>query len=210
VSIIPATAAGKLVWCTTLALAIVSAASVPAQTPVRDVSDRYAIGAVKSDIKPNQRIGSRRAGLVCLPAGSFKWSDARSGMSDARDAIASVLHTQMPEVVDAADDPFSEERGATRYKIIATLEDVSLNACIRNWGLAAKLKHNHALSGRGHVAVTWEIFDRTTRSSVSRRRIATDFDLPPDVEDAAAALTVGFKINTGQFAREQWPAAPGK
>jgi len=199
----------RLARATGLAFACAAVTPALAQAPGRGIVDRYAVGAVKADFNASQRIGGRRAGLVCLPAGSFKWSDARTGLIEARSAIATVLHDQMPDTVDAADDPFSDEHGATRYKIIATLDDVSLNACVRNWGLAAKLKHNHALSGRGHIAVTWQVFDRTTRSSVAHSTIVTDFDLPQDTEDAAAALTVGLKINAGQFARQQWPAVRG-
>jgi hypothetical protein len=190
------------------AAALISAAPFPAmaQAPVAPhVIDRYAVGAVKTDFKPSRRIGSKRAGLVCLPAGTFKWSDARAGMGDARATIADVLREQAPAVVDAADDPFSDERGATRYKIVATVQDFKLDACVRNWGLAARFAHRQPLSGHGHVEVMWDVFDRTTRASIAHSTIASDFDLPRDVEDAAAALTAGLKLNAGQFARGQWP-----
>jgi len=190
-----------------VALTTAPLASAMAQAPaVVHVVGRYAVGAVKADFKPSRRIGSKRGGLVCLPAGRFTWSDARAGFDDARVVIASVLRDQTPDRVDAPDDPFSDERGATRYKIVATLDDVTLNACVRNWGLAAKLAHSHALSGHGHLKVTWDVFDRITRASTAHSTIETDFDLPNDTEDAAAALTAGLKLNAGEFARQQWPA----
>lgn len=182
--------------------------AMPAIAAPTPGAERYAMGAVKADFKARQRIGTKRAGLVCLPAGSFLWSDARAGLDNASASVATILHDAAPAVVDTADDPFSDEAGATRYKIVATIVDFQLTGCVRNWGMAARLSHKHALSGRAHLSVGWDVFDRTTRAKAEHQTIDTEFDLTSDVDDAAEALSEGLKRNAAEFAKQRLSAAP--
>jgi hypothetical protein len=203
-------AAGVTIGAAVVALALIPFAPVIAQAPASTrTPDRYTLGTVKADFKAGRRLGSKRAGLVCLPAGSFKWSDARAGLTDATTALATVLHDHAPAIVAASDDPFNDERAATRFKLVATIEDFTLNGCVKNWGLAAKVRHNHALSGRAHLSVAWDVFDRTTRAKADHVVVDTDFDLPPDTDDATDALLAGLKLNARQFAQQRWPGSSG-
>ena len=114
-----------------------------------------------------QIVGSRRAGLMCLPLGSIRWSDVATGTGmDQREAVQDVLEDEGVTVA-----PLAESAGST-LRIRGSVTTADFRLCARRWALGdAK-----ALSGDAQLSMEWRIEGRADPSAKHLSAVSVHID----------------------------------
>lgn len=140
---------------------------------VADVAD-YSIAAIEYTPGPMDKVGSVKAGLLCLPKGTLRWRDvARPGDDVLMRQLGSALVKGGLSVAARPDPLFADAAPLTQYRIKVVVERVKLRLCVAGLGIGEKQP-----SGEGNLTVRWETYDRVARTQVD----SVAFDLPMTVD----------------------------
>jgi hypothetical protein len=163
----------------------------------------YSIAAIDYAPTPLQKVGSVKAGLLCLPKGKLRWRDvARPGDHALVGRVEDVLRTGGLRVAPQPDPLFGDAPPATTYRIKATVEDVRLRLCVAGDVLLIG-KVGRAPSTQGVVAVRWETYDRVRRVRIHDVR----FDVPVDDRDSDARTSSGVLSNAIEASAARYAVA---
>ncbi|MDB5712803.1 MAG: hypothetical protein JWO15_200 [Sphingomonadales bacterium] len=146
------------------------------QASVAEPND-YSIATIESDIRPMDKVGPLKIGILCLPKGKLLWRDiARPGDQTAINILLRRLSALGLMIANAPDPLFSEVAPLTKYRIRVTYEAMTMSLCIAGMGIGKRP------SGQGRVLIRWETFDRSSKSRVANRSF--EVLLSPDGRDA--------------------------
>jgi hypothetical protein len=146
--------------------------SYTASATVAEPND-YSIASIESDLRPMDKIGRLRAGMLCLPKGKLLWRD----MAKPTDAVAiNILSRRLAAlgltIADVPDPLFSEVAPLTKYRVRVTYESLEVKLCIPGLGISEK----HP-SGTGRMLVRWETFERSTKTKVAAQSFEVSISL---------------------------------
>lgn len=139
----------------------------------------YVIERLTTNLLAENPIGSKRAGLVCLPNGTLRWRDLNAGSDEV--LRENFIRRLRDLKVDATDV------GVNGYGVHLTgrLLDLSVKACARKWGLGQK----RALTGSGVIEFEWiRSVDGTSHSFSTRSEFSFDPDRSANAPIVDAAL----------------------
>lgn len=133
----------------------------------------YSIAAIESNLRPMDKIGPLRVGMLCLPKGRLLWRDiAKPTDASMITALSRRLSALGLAMADVPDPLFSEVAPLTKYRIRVTYELLSMKLCIPGLGIGEK----HP-SGSGQMVVRWETFDRITKTQIDNQKFEIPFAL---------------------------------
>jgi hypothetical protein len=125
----------------------------------------YAITRVSSSLTDDDLVGSKRAGLVCLPNGAIRWRDVGTGGSmDQREVVQDAL-----EDTGLAVTPLGfSSNGSAAHPVLhlrATVKAAAFRLCAKHY-----LGDARALSGDAALELEWrvEALDGSEVSHVSK------------------------------------------
>lgn len=146
-----------------------------------DASPRapLVVAPVRSDLDGSVRIGGRRTGVLCGPAGSTRWRDAAPDAARAADALAAALRAQGRDAVTA--DEVQDMRLDPRWRLVVRITSARLDACVPQGGLARLVGGRRTLKANGTVTVHWQLIDRGDASRT------TEGDATATVDDRASS-----------------------
>lgn len=148
----------------------------------------YSVVRIGSALGDDDKVGSRRAGLMCLPQGVLRWSDlASAGSMDQREAVQDVLEDAGLAVTPLGEASETGVRGRRHLRVRGTVIAAAFSLCAKHWGLG----NGKALSGDTGLDIEWRAeslaSDDLPRKHVSRvtRRIGGDH---------AASVTAIYRV----------------
>lgn len=111
----------------------------------------YAVAPVRSALAADERVGARRTGRLCLPAGAIKWSDAKPDPQASAEAIATAL-TERGVRALTTDDLIGERVIGLRVRrLTITVVAARIDACVPQHGLARMIGGRSRLKATGSV-----------------------------------------------------------
>lgn len=179
-----------------LALAVaVAAAPPPAQRGVYSV--RFALPG-------GARIGNKRSGALCLPAGSWRMGDFRQDESGFARAIEAALRAAGRPVRRSSDPEFGVQAPTTEWRLSAEVTALVLNSCTA-WGPTRRMIGDSGrLRGAGTITVRWRLYATAARAVVREGETTARFDLTPEVRDLSDAIEQGLVASALQLGPEWW------
>lgn len=139
----------------------VIAALIGAATPAMAAPPpRFTASEVEYKLTAETRIGAKRSGLLCMPAGKLLWKEAAPAAGALKAIIAAEAHAAGLDIMIPSDDDFSDAV-RTPYRITVTVERVMMNACFPWQGI--RVGKQARLAAAGSSGVVWRIFDQRRR-----------------------------------------------
>lgn len=177
------------------ALAASVLASQPAFPAHAQLSD-YSIAAIESNLRPMDKIGPLRVGMLCLPKGRLLWRDiAKPTDASMITALSRRLSALGLAMADVPDPLFSEVAPLTKYRIRVTYELLSMKLCIPGLGIGEK----HP-SGSGQMVVRWETFDRITKTQIDNQKFEIPFALAGrDARNDNSVIRDALKLSADRY-----------
>ncbi len=162
-----------------------------AESPVSasgNIAD-YSIAALEYAPTPLQRVGSVKAGFLCLPKGKLRWRDvARPGDHAVAERLTDILRKDGLDVAPQPDPLYGDAPPATQYRIRIVVADVALRLCVAG-DVPLVGKVGRAPRTTGTITMRWETYDRVARKKVD----AASFQMPVD-DNAADARTASHVL----------------
>ena len=176
-------------------LILTTATSAAAQTapPATVRGETLSVGALRTVLSAEDKVGHKRAGLICAPAGTLRWRDVEPSGAKAAAAIARAVR-DAGVAMDApeADDWLGYRAPSTGYRLIGAVVGMDASACVPAYGLARKVDHGQRLKGDGRMRVEWRIYRLADRKEVARTQTCAAFRfdepklLPSDIGQLGA------------------------
>ncbi len=158
-------------------LLVATATSTAAQTaPVSLHGEAFAVGALRTELTADDKVGRKKAGLICAPAGALRWRDVEPSGSKVAAAVARAVR-DAGVAMDApdADDWLGYRAPMTGYRLIGDVLGVDASACVPAYGLARKVDHGQRLKGEGRMRVEWRIYRLADRKEIARTETCAAF-----------------------------------
>lgn len=126
-------------------------AAVPQSSP----KTIYVVVPVTTTLKSNEKIGRKKAGLVCLPNGTLDAQDIKVGLADSAKGIIKALSNAGLTAVSSDDFAAApSERAAYSVRWLkAVVTGADFNVCAKKWGMGDRQR----VSGKAALAVAWSV-----------------------------------------------------
>lgn len=143
--------------------------TLPVQAPsAPQAAAVYAVARIGSGISDDEIVGQKRAGLMCLPNGSIRWSDVTVGTSmDQREIVQDVLEDEGVAVTPLGEFVASNSAGRV-LRLRGSVRSASFSLCARHWGTGDA----RALSGDTRLEIEWRAESRDD-AAVEQRHVST-------------------------------------
>lgn len=164
-----------------------AALAAPADPPI------YAVIRVGSVLSDEDRIGVKRAGLLCMPNGAIQWGEVSTGGTmDKREIVQDALEDAGLPVTPLGAVEVRDRRPVLRLR--ATVRAANFSLCARHWGMGdAK-----ALSGDVALEIEWRVESAANGSEIPHVSRVTRH-----IEEArAASLGAIYRQLLGDAARD--------
>ena len=160
----------------------------------------YAVVRVGSALADEDRVGARRAGLVCLPDGPIRWRDiATGGVMDQREIVQDALEDAGLPVTPLGS--LGDRAGRPALRLRATVRTADFRVCARHYPGDAR-----AFSGDVALDVEWRVESAADDGEVPHLSHVTRH------VDASRAASLGslYRQSLGDAARDvaRWLLAP--
>ncbi|MGJ3649748.1 hypothetical protein ACLB0R_14915 [Sphingomonas sp. GlSt437] len=134
----------------------------------------YYIFAVDASFGPRAKIGAKRAGLLCIPAGPLRWRDVdNGGVSHLGAMLGAALNRAGLHALSRDRDVFETGGPDADYRVVVTIKGIDASVCAPHWGLGGK----RAYDGHGRIALRWQVYSRATRAIVDDWETQSTFQL---------------------------------
>lgn len=136
----------------------------------------FAVGAFRTELTADDKVGRRQAGLICGPAGALRWRDVEPAAGKASGAAARAIRAA-GVTIDApdADDWLDYRPPASGYRLIGDVDGVEASACAPAYGIGRRVDHDRRLKGEGRMRVDWRIYRLADHQVVAHTRTCAAF-----------------------------------
>jgi len=149
-------------------------------------ADLYSVREVTTQFTAGEKIGSKKAGLVCLPNGSIRWTkDLVLSEAELRTALSQGLNGSDGHFAQSESSIFREPDRA-KYLIAAHISRAKFDVCATRWGLGDR----HAIKGTGRITIDWKVYSTADRSLVLELQTDEGVDQPDASAGGIRALVV--------------------
>lgn len=137
----------------------------------------YSVAPIQFTIPIGQKVGVKRAGMLCLPNGGLYWSRPVNAGA-AQILIAGALRRTGMAVADPVDLVFGDPEPVTPFRVVARVSGGHLSLCQPSWGALGIIPGNRMkVKGRGYLTVHWELWSREQRQMILSRDLSVEADL---------------------------------
>ena len=158
----------------------------------------YAVAYAKTDFHKGEKIGLKKAGLLCLPNGPVRWGRG-DFFVDAQELSAEVgesLARRGVKISPAAAAGFGQAgTEAATHLIGLTITGARFDLCAPRWGLGDRSR----LRGTGRLTARWEVFSKAEQKIVVTA--VTEQSVTTEAEDFAALVGSLIDRSSEEFAR---------
>lgn len=160
----------------------------------------YSVAAIEYSPGPLTRVGSVKAGLLCLPKGRLRWRDvARPADVTLMRLVTAVLEANGLSVASPPDPVFGDPPPMTRYRVRVVVTAMTMRLCVAGLGIGEKKP-----SGEGTLSIRWDTFDRAARTLIDRQV----FDVPiiaqgRDPRTSVAPFGEALSVGAARYARSR-------
>lgn len=145
---------------------------ISAQAP--SPAPSYYVFAVDASFGARDKIGAKRAGLLCVPAGPLRWRDVDDGgISHLSAMLGAALNRAGLHALSRDRDVFETGGPDADYRLVVTIKGIDASVCAPHWGLGGK----RAYDGRGRITLRWQVYSRATRAIVDDWEVQSAFEL---------------------------------
>ena len=173
--------------------------SAPTAHATVSSSEQIEIVTVRSVLTAAEKIGARRTGQLCLPAGSTLWSDAAPDWAGVADAVASAMRSRDLNTTTSAAGDDGPPPAVPRRRLSIVISAAHLDACVPQHGLVRLVGGRRKLKVSGTITVRWRLTDPTGEMPVTERETmpilsASDAHSLPDAVTQIIAETVSASV----------------
>ena len=177
--------------------ALIAATPVAAQVP----PSAYVVLPLRSEIANTERVGPKKTGVFCGPAGSVTWAEAApEPLSTARDVAAALSAAGLPA---RELDQLGETVPAMSSRLAVTVMAARIEACVPSRGMFRLAGGRRKLKAEGFLTLRWRVAAEPGRAAwvreVTQALAPADptNDLPSLVRTTivASALLVAAELN---------------
>ena len=159
----------------------------------------YAVAYSKADFHKGEKIGLKKAGLLCLPNGPVRWGrgDFFVDPAELSAAVGASLARTGMKVSPAAAAGFGQAGvEAATHLIGLTVTGARFDLCAPKWGLGDRSR----LRGTGRLAARWEVFSKAEQKIVFTT--VTEQSVTAEVEDFGTLVESLVERSAEDFARK--------
>lgn len=144
---------------------------------------RLDLAPLRYEVAQNQKVGEKRAGLLCLPNGSLRFGAFVLPDSEMISAtLAKRLAGDGRSVVRP--DEAWDDRGTPRYRVFPVITQLNLSGCAKRWGFG----DTNRIKGFAQVSIRWTIYDKLQRANVGDFQSAGRYDSGSELSTPASLL----------------------
>ena len=157
----------------------------------------YAVAYAKTDLRSGEKIGLRKAGLLCLPNGPARWGRGDFFVDSAQlsAAAGAGLARGGMKVAPAAAAGFGQAGAEVATHLVGlTITGGRFDLCAPKWGLGDRSR----LRGTGRVTARWELFSKAEQRIVLTA--LTEQSLTTEAEDFGGLLETLVDRSAREFA----------
>ena len=151
---------------------LLGASIAEAQTAPNLPAPTYAVAFAGTEFKKGQKIGSKKAGLLCLPNGPVRWGreDFHLDGHELLEAVRSSLAARGVAAPSSRATAFLGNAGEEATHLIGvTVTGGRFDLCVPRWGLGDR----RGVRGGATLEAKWELFSKVEQkvvaSAVTRR-----------------------------------------
>jgi hypothetical protein len=170
-----------------------------AASPGAAAEPRYAVAYAKAEFARGEKIGLKKAGLLCLPNGAVRWGkgDFHVDPAELSASVGAGLARTGLSLPDAAASRFGPAAGEAASHLIGfTITAGRFDLCAPKWGLGDRSR----LRGTARVAARWEVFSKADQKVVLTA--VTEQSVTSEAGDFSALLDILIARSAQEFARK--------
>lgn len=150
----PAYRGGVVVLAFSTALGPVAARTAAAQTGAAVVM----VDPLRSDLSSDDRIGAKRTGVLCAPAGAVLWSEAAPDRAAMAERVVTTLNGVGVAAVMSGESPSSPVATlAPARRLTVTIAGADIDACVPQHGWFRMMGGRKTLKAQGSVKLRWRV-----------------------------------------------------
>lgn len=160
----------------------------------------YSLAPFRLKFAATDKIGRRRSGLICAPAGGLQWSEVDPGRERLVEAARGALRQEGVDVFVPND--LDREDGVIRgrQRIYGTVLALRLDACSPQWGWTRVLGRGRTWKGSGALRVKWRVYDAVSRAQVAVLETCNTFESDGTAGALARLPEFAIEVATRSFA----------
>lgn len=158
------------------ALATASALLAQAAPSVDRGDEPLTVGTFRTELVGDDKVGRRRAGLICAPAGALRWREVEAVGAKASAAAARAIR-DAGVTIDApdADDWLDHRAPSTGYRLVGDVVGLDATVCAPAYKIIRSLDHGRRLKGEGRMRIEWRIYRLADHQVVARTQTCAAF-----------------------------------
>jgi hypothetical protein len=177
------------------ALLPLSSPSYAAELHSNGSSTTFSLAPVRYAVEPRQRLGDKKAGLLCFPNGSLSFRDLT--LPSPEELTRDVSHKLVLAGLNvAAPDPAGFGNDGAAYRIVATVVNIDLSVCAKRWGLG----DGSTVRGRAVVTIDWAVYGRQSRERLASATSHGNHMTGPDSIDISDLVSKAIVDAAGRVA----------
>lgn len=141
----------------------------------------------------DQKIGKKRTGLLCVPAGSWYWKDVGFEPAAQDIGIINALRSRGLVVQNGAE--FGADASRSELRLRGSISGFSMDACVP-WAATRGLAGGKPFRGTGYIDVRWELYSRSKERVVWEITQRSEINASPDAKSAGGFLRAGLLTAT--------------
>ncbi len=144
---------------------------------------------LRSSLDQDQKIGKKKTGLLCVPAGSWYWKDVGFEPGAHDQGIIETLRARGVSVQKGAE--FGVGASSSELHLRASVLSFSMDACVP-WALTRRVAGGNPFRGSGSIQVRWELYSKSLERVVWEITQRSELKASPNVKTAQDFFRVGF------------------
>lgn len=174
---------------------------LPATALASAPSQQIEVVGVRSALTSGERIGAKRTGQLCLPAGSTLWGDAAPDWSAIGDAVAAGLRARGLDSISSATAADEPPPATPRRRLSVIVLTAHIDACVPQYGLVRLVGGRKKLKVSGTLSLRWRLADPSGGAPAIEREATRVIDannartLPDAVSEAIVAAVPAAVAN---------------
>lgn len=180
---------------------LAAASAVLGQTtpPAERGNEPFAVGALRTELVGEDKVGRRRAGLICASAGALRWREVEpAGVRAAAAAARAIRDAGVAIDAPDADDWIEPRAPSTGYRLVGAVVGLNATVCAPTYSIDRALDHGRRLKGEGRMRVEWRIYRLADHRVIARAETCAPFHFDRDGMAPSDAGQVGFIENARQ------------
>lgn len=166
------------------------------------------VDPLRNELSGADRIGAKRTGVLCAPAGALLWSDVAPDRVAVAERVATALSGAGYIATLSTDAPSSSGPAIpAARRVTITVTGADIDACVPQHGWFRMMGGRKSLKARGSIALRWRVTG-SGRAKALERELVEQLDEKTPAKSLPAAVETAILASAGKIATELSGPAP--